>query len=107
MNDRIDTNDKPLIFKDLTYKIIGAALEVYKILGFGFIENGNDDDLFFHSSSVEGGSFDDLQEGQRRAEGVVGPAGPTRPVRGRSASDHVRRSLGGWTSVALPRCLMG
>ena len=38
MNDRIDTNDKPLLFEDLTYKIIGAALEVYKILGYGFLE---------------------------------------------------------------------
>jgi GxxExxY protein len=39
MNDRIVTNDKPLVFKDLTYKIIGAALEVYKILGYGFLED--------------------------------------------------------------------
>ncbi len=39
MNDRIDTNDKPLVFKDLTYKIIGAALEVYKTLGYGFIHD--------------------------------------------------------------------
>lgn len=30
---------RPLIFKDLTHKIIGAALEVYKILGYGFIED--------------------------------------------------------------------
>ncbi|NIO03838.1 MAG: GxxExxY protein [Proteobacteria bacterium] len=30
--------DKPLVYKDLTHKIIGAALEVYKILGYGFIE---------------------------------------------------------------------
>jgi CspA family cold shock protein len=33
--------------------------------GFGFIDNGSDKDLFFHSSSVEGASFDDLREGQR------------------------------------------
>jgi GxxExxY protein len=31
--------DRPLIFKDLTYKIIGAAMEVYKTLGYGFIED--------------------------------------------------------------------
>ena len=31
--------DKPLLYKDLTHKIIGAALEVYKILGYGFIED--------------------------------------------------------------------
>ena len=33
--------------------------------GFGFIDNGTDKDLFFHSSSVEGTSFDQLHEGQR------------------------------------------
>jgi len=33
--------------------------------GFGFIDAGGDKDLFFHSSSVEGVGFDDLQEGQK------------------------------------------
>jgi CspA family cold shock protein len=33
--------------------------------GFGFIDTGSDKDLFFHSSSVEGTSFDQLHEGQR------------------------------------------
>lgn len=33
--------------------------------GFGFINTGGDKDLFFHHSSVEGVSFDDLREGQR------------------------------------------
>lgn len=33
--------------------------------GFGFIETGADKDLFFHSSNVEGASFDELREGQR------------------------------------------
>lgn len=44
--------------------------------GFGFIENGNQQ-LFFHSSSVQGASFDDLQEGQtvEFTEGS-GPKGP-------------------------------
>lgn len=31
--------------------------------GFGFIDNGSDKDLFFHSSSVEGATFDELREG--------------------------------------------
>jgi CspA family cold shock protein len=45
--------------------------------GFGFIENGNGNDLFFHSSSVEGGSYDDLREGQRVTYDVGrGPKGP-------------------------------
>jgi len=45
--------------------------------GFGFIDIGNDKDLFFHMSSLEGVSFDDLQEGQRVSytEGR-GPKGP-------------------------------
>lgn len=33
--------------------------------GFGFIDVGKDKDLFFHSSSLEGVSFDELREGQR------------------------------------------
>ena len=45
--------------------------------GFGFISTGGEKDLFFHSSSVEVGSFDDLQEGQKVSytEGR-GPKGP-------------------------------
>ena len=45
--------------------------------GFGFIDAGESKDLFFHSSSVEVGSFDDLHEGQRVSftEGQ-GPKGP-------------------------------
>jgi CspA family cold shock protein len=45
--------------------------------GFGFIDNGTDKDLFFHSSSVEGATFDELREGQRvtfnEARGQKGP----------------------------------
>jgi cold shock protein len=34
--------------------------------GFGFIETGTGEkDMFFHSSNVEGASFDQLREGQR------------------------------------------
>ncbi len=45
--------------------------------GFGFINTGGEKDLFFHSSSVQGGSFDDLKEGQKVSytEGK-GPKGP-------------------------------
>lgn len=45
--------------------------------GFGFIDTGSGKDLFFHSSNVEGVSYEELQEGQRVSftEGS-GPKGP-------------------------------
>ena len=51
--------------------------------GFGFIDIGNDKDIFFHRSSVEGAEFDQLQEGQKVSfdEGQ-GPKGPR--------AEHVR-----------------
>ena len=33
--------------------------------GFGFIATGGEKDLFFHSSALDGVSFDQLQVGQR------------------------------------------
>lgn len=45
--------------------------------GFGFIDTGGKGDLFFHSSSVQGATFDELHEGQKveYTEGR-GPKGP-------------------------------
>ncbi len=45
--------------------------------GFGFIETGSGDDMFFHSSALEGVSYEELQVGQRVSytEGR-GPKGP-------------------------------
>ncbi len=45
--------------------------------GFGFIETGSGDDMFFHSSDLEGVSYEELQVGQRVSytEGH-GPKGP-------------------------------
>ena len=45
--------------------------------GVGFIKNGGEKDLFFHSSSLQGVSFDELREGQKVSytEGR-GPKGP-------------------------------
>lgn len=45
--------------------------------GFGFIDTGTNQDMFFHSSNVEGVSFDELREGQQVTynEGM-GPKGP-------------------------------
>ncbi len=34
-------------------------------MGFGFIDTGSDKDMFFHSSSLDGVSYEELQEGQR------------------------------------------
>jgi CspA family cold shock protein len=33
--------------------------------GFGFIDAGSEEDMFFHSSDLEGVSYEELQEGQR------------------------------------------
>ena len=45
--------------------------------GFGFISDGSSQDMFFHSSAVEDGSFDQLREGQKvRYEVGRGPKGP-------------------------------
>ena len=45
--------------------------------GFGFIETSSGTDMFFHSSNLEGITFDEIQEGQRVSftEGS-GPKGP-------------------------------
>jgi len=45
--------------------------------GFGFIKTASEKDLFFHSKSVQGATFDDLYEGQKVSftEGQ-GPKGP-------------------------------
>lgn len=45
--------------------------------GFGFIGTDGEEDMFFHSSSVQGVSFDALREGQKvtYTEGR-GPKGP-------------------------------
>lgn len=51
--------------------------------GFGFIANGSDRDMFFHSSALEGVRFEELQEGQRVSYEVgQGPKGPR--------AEHVR-----------------
>jgi CspA family cold shock protein len=46
-------------------------------MGYGFIITGRAKDLFFHSSSLQGVSFDDLHEGQKVSYTVGrGPKGP-------------------------------
>ena len=45
--------------------------------GFGFIETGSGQDLFFHMSAVEGVRFEDLKQGQKvsftQGQGPKGP----------------------------------
>jgi CspA family cold shock protein len=45
--------------------------------GFGFIDAGREKDLFFHSSRLEGVTYDELREGQKvtftEARGQKGP----------------------------------
>lgn len=45
--------------------------------GFGFIGTETGEDMFFHSSNVEGVSFDELHEGQQVSYNAGhGPKGP-------------------------------
>ena len=45
--------------------------------GFGFIDTGTGQDMFFHSSSLQGVVWNQLQEGQRVSYTVgEGPKGP-------------------------------
>ncbi len=54
----------------------GTIKKIVSGKGFGFIE-GENGELFFHSSAVENASFDELREGQsvEFTEGT-GPKGP-------------------------------
>ena len=45
--------------------------------GFGFINTGGGEDMFFHSSSLDGVSFEELREGQKVSYTAGrGPKGP-------------------------------
>jgi CspA family cold shock protein len=54
--------------------------------GFGFVEGGQGEDLFFHNSAVQGVAFEELREGQM-VEYEVG-SGP----KGRPCAESVRLS---------------
>ncbi len=43
----MDTNEEKILYKDLSYKIIGLAMEVHTKLGYGFLE--------FESNGIEAG----------------------------------------------------
>ena len=46
-------------------------------MGYGFIDIGSEKDLFFHSSSLDGVTFEELREGQKvsytEGQGKKGP----------------------------------
>lgn len=44
-----------------------GTIKAIRDKGFGFIapDGGADGDLFFHSTAVQGGTFDDLRQGDR------------------------------------------
>lgn len=45
--------------------------------GFGFIDTGSQQDMFFHMSNLEGVRYDELREGQRVSYNPGnGPKGP-------------------------------
>ena len=43
----------------------GTIRRLVRERGFGFIEDAQGRELFFHATAVEGAAFDALQEGQR------------------------------------------
>ena len=54
----------------------GTIKKLVSEKGFGFI-NGENGELFFHRSAVEGANFEDLREGQTVSyEEGHGPKGP-------------------------------
>jgi CspA family cold shock protein len=66
-----------LNFKVGSEKMAEGTVKRITDKGFGFIEDGTGKDMFFHSSAVEGTSFDQLTEGQRVSYNVgEGPKGP-------------------------------
>jgi CspA family cold shock protein len=62
----------------------GSIKRLAREKGFGFIRDEGGQEWFFHRSSVTGGSFEDLEEGQRvsfdEEQSAKGPrAGNVRP----------------------------
>ncbi len=54
-----------------------GTIKTLNAKGFGFIHTGEDRDLFFHTSNVEGTPYEQLREGQRVSfHPGEGPKGP-------------------------------
>jgi GxxExxY protein len=43
----MDTNNKEIIYKELSYRIVGLAMEVYNELGYGFLEKVYENALMY------------------------------------------------------------
>lgn len=63
----------------------GSIKKLVMDRGFGFISSDRGD-VFFHHSSVEGGRFDDLQEGQKVEYNVDADPGARRGGKGDRAA---------------------
>ena len=66
----------------------GSITRIVSDRGFGFIKASDTEEVFFHSSSVDEPTFDELREGQTVEFEVE--ADPKQPNRSRAA--HVRLS---------------
>ena len=65
---RRSENEKTLLTQAIAIGDVQMAEGTIKKLtekGFGFIKTATEKDLFFHSSVVQGVSFNDLHEGQK------------------------------------------
>ncbi|PYR53581.1 MAG: cold-shock protein [Acidobacteria bacterium] len=51
----------------------GTIKRLAREKGFGFIRDEGGQEWFFHRSSVQGGSFEDLEEGQRERSRILTP----------------------------------
>jgi len=64
-------------FENWTKAMAEGTIKRITEKGFGFIDDGSGKDVFFHSSGVEGGRFDQLMEGQQVSYTLgSGPKGP-------------------------------
>ena len=65
------------LFRNRTRNMAEGTIKRLTDRGFGFIDTGTGEDMFFHNSNLEGVSYEELQEGQRVSytEGS-GPKGP-------------------------------
>lgn len=66
----------------------GSISRLVRDRGFGFIKSPeSSEDVFFHSSSIQGGAFDDLNEGQSVEFDIE--ADPKQPNRSRASNVRV------------------